>query len=50
MCARLQEPQLSAELASGRVRALAPVYSAVSEHFVFGAYFANKDWATNTPT
>ena len=48
VCA-LQEPQLSAELASGRVRKLAPVYSAVSEHFVFGVFFANKDWATKNP-
>jgi NitT/TauT family transport system substrate-binding protein len=44
VCA-LQEPQLSAELATGKVRALAPVYSAVSDRFVFGVFFANKDWA-----
>jgi NitT/TauT family transport system substrate-binding protein len=44
VCA-LQEPQLSAELATGKVRVLAPVYSAISDHFVFGAYFANKEWA-----
>jgi NitT/TauT family transport system substrate-binding protein len=44
VCA-LQEPQLSAELATGKVRALAPVYSAVSDHFVFGVNFANLPWA-----
>jgi NitT/TauT family transport system substrate-binding protein len=44
VCA-LQEPQLSAELAGGRVKALAPVYSAISEHFCFGVYFANAEWA-----
>jgi len=44
VCA-LQEPQLSAELAGGKVRALAPVYSAVSDHFCFGVFFANADWA-----
>jgi NitT/TauT family transport system substrate-binding protein len=43
--AALQEPQLSAELATGKVRALAPVYNSVSEHFVFGVFFANKPWA-----
>jgi NitT/TauT family transport system substrate-binding protein len=48
VCA-LQEPQLSAELAKGKVRALAPVYSGVSDHFVFGVYFANKDWAAKNP-
>jgi NitT/TauT family transport system substrate-binding protein len=45
VCA-LQEPQLSAELAKGQVRALAPVYSAVSDHFCFGVYFANAEWAS----
>ena len=48
VCA-LQEPQLSAELATGKVRALAPVYSAVSDHFVFGVYFANASWAKAKP-
>jgi NitT/TauT family transport system substrate-binding protein len=43
--AALQEPELSAQLAGGKVRALAPVYNAVSEHFVFGDVFANKPWA-----
>jgi NitT/TauT family transport system substrate-binding protein len=48
VCA-LQEPQLSAELALGKVRKLAPVYNAISEHFVFGVFFANKDWAAKNP-
>jgi NitT/TauT family transport system substrate-binding protein len=43
--AALQEPVLSAQLASGKVRALAPVYDAISDHFVFGDVFANKPWA-----
>jgi NitT/TauT family transport system substrate-binding protein len=41
----LNEPQLSAAIESGKVRALAPCYSAISEHFVFTAYFAQPDWA-----
>ena len=45
VCA-LQEPVLSAELAAGKVRVLAPVYSAISDHFVFGVFFCNKDWAS----
>ena len=48
VCA-LQEPQLSAVLAAGKVRELAPVYSAVSDHFVFGVYFASKPWAEKNP-
>ena len=44
VCA-LQEPVLSAELAAGKVRVLGPVYSAISDHFVFGVFFCNKDWA-----
>ena len=45
VCA-LQEPVLSAELANGKVRVLGPVYSAISDHFVFGVFFCNKDWAS----
>jgi NitT/TauT family transport system substrate-binding protein len=41
----LNEPQLSAAIESGKVRALAPSYSAISDHFVFTAYFAQPDWA-----
>ncbi|HXQ23684.1 MAG TPA: ABC transporter substrate-binding protein [Candidatus Acidoferrales bacterium] len=43
--AAMQEPQLSAEIATGHVRALAPVYNAISEHFCFADVFANKPWA-----
>jgi len=48
VCA-LQEPQLSAVLAAGKVRTLAPVYSAVADRFVFAFYVANKPWAEAHP-
>jgi NitT/TauT family transport system substrate-binding protein len=41
----LNEPQLSAALETGKVRVLAPCYSAIGEHFVFTVYFAQPDWA-----
>jgi NitT/TauT family transport system substrate-binding protein len=41
----LQEPQLTAALATGKVRVLAPAYSAISLKLVSGVYFAQKDWA-----
>lgn len=41
----LNEPQLTAALDAGKVRALAPTYNAIAEHFVFATYFANADWA-----
>jgi NitT/TauT family transport system substrate-binding protein len=41
----LNEPQLSAALATGTVRVLAPCYSAIADHFAFTAYFAQPDWA-----
>lgn len=41
----LQDPQLHEALASGQVKAIAEPYNAISTHFVFGVYFANKDWA-----
>jgi NitT/TauT family transport system substrate-binding protein len=41
----LNEPQLSAAIETGKVRALAPCYSAIGEHFVFTVYFAQPDWA-----
>lgn len=40
----LQEPALSAALATGTVRTLAPAYSAISEHFAITVYFAQPDW------
>lgn len=39
------DPQLHATLDSGKVRIITLVFSAISNHFVMGAYFANKDWA-----
>jgi NitT/TauT family transport system substrate-binding protein len=42
----LNEPQLSAAVGSGKVRILAPAYSAIAEHFVFTVYFAQPSWAT----
>ena len=41
----LNEPQLTAALETGKVRVLAPCYSAISDHFVFTVYFAQPDWA-----
>jgi NitT/TauT family transport system substrate-binding protein len=41
----LNEPQLSAALDTGKVRILAPAYSAIGEHFAFTVYFAQPDWA-----
>ena len=43
--ASLNEPQLSAAVATGKVRILAPAYSAIGDHFVFTVYFAQPDWA-----
>jgi NitT/TauT family transport system substrate-binding protein len=45
----LNEPQLSAALAGGKVRVLAPSYSAVSTHFVFTVYFAQPSWVAAHP-
>ncbi len=41
----LQEPQLTAALATGKVRVLAPAYSAISPRLASGVYFAQPDWA-----
>lgn len=41
----LNEPQLSAAVATGKVRVLAPSYSAISDHFAFTVFFAQPDWA-----
>jgi NitT/TauT family transport system substrate-binding protein len=45
----LNEPQLSAATDSGKVRILAPAYSAIGEHFAFTVYFAQPDWAAKHP-
>ena len=41
----LQEPQLSAALATGTVRAFAPAYNGIAAHFSTALYFAQADWA-----
>jgi ABC-type nitrate/sulfonate/bicarbonate transport system substrate-binding protein len=41
----LNEPQLTAAMDTGKLRVLAPTYSAIAEHFVYATYFANADWA-----
>lgn len=41
----LNEPQLSAALEGGKLRVLGDGNSAISEHFVFGLFFAQPDWA-----
>jgi NitT/TauT family transport system substrate-binding protein len=45
----LNEPQLTAAIETGKVRVLAPCYSAIGEHFAFTAYFAQPDWAAKHP-
>jgi NitT/TauT family transport system substrate-binding protein len=40
----LQEPQLSAALATGTVRAFAPAYNGIAAHFSTALYFAQADW------
>lgn len=41
----LNEPQLSAAIDSGKVKVLAPCYSAIADHFAFTVYFAQPDFA-----
>lgn len=41
----LNEPQMGAALAGGKVRSIAPAYTAIAPRFVFQLYFANLDWA-----
>jgi NitT/TauT family transport system substrate-binding protein len=47
--AALQQPELTAALESGKMRKLGLPYSAVSDNFVFGSFFANADWAAKNP-
>ena len=41
----MNEPQLSASLASGKTRVLAHVYDAIAPFFVGTVFFAQPDWA-----
>jgi NitT/TauT family transport system substrate-binding protein len=43
------EPDLSNAVASGDVRILTPVYSAIAPTFIIGAWFATADWAKVHP-
>jgi NitT/TauT family transport system substrate-binding protein len=45
----IQDPELAAAKSAGGVKAITEPYSAISTHFVFGVYFANKDWASAHP-
>jgi NitT/TauT family transport system substrate-binding protein len=45
----VQAPELGNALAAGGVKSITEPYSAISTHFVFGVYFANKDWAEAHP-
>jgi NitT/TauT family transport system substrate-binding protein len=45
----IQAPELANALAAGGVKSVTEPYSAISTHFVFGVYFANKDWAQAHP-
>jgi len=42
-------PLLDDALASGKLRAFAPVYSAIARRFLFSAYFTSADWAAKNP-
>lgn len=44
----LLEPYLSPALAGG-LRPLAPIYSAVGDNYLIGAYFANTEWVRTHP-
>ena len=44
--ASLNEPLITAALATGKVRVLAPCFNAIAERFSIGFYFANADWAS----
>jgi NitT/TauT family transport system substrate-binding protein len=41
----LQEPALSAAIQTGKVRAFAPAYSAIAQHFSTAMYFVQTAWA-----
>ena len=41
----LNEPALSAAVATGKVRVLAAPYSAIAQHFATAVYIARSDWA-----
>ena len=43
------EPDLSAAVAAGTARILAPVYDAVAPTFIIGAWFTSADWAKAHP-
>jgi NitT/TauT family transport system substrate-binding protein len=49
----LNEPQLTAALATGKVRIFAPCMDAIGyhpgDHFVVAAFFAHADWAAKNP-
>lgn len=42
----LNEPQLTAAVETGKVRVLAPCYSAIADRFAFTVFFAQPDWAS----
>lgn len=42
-------PLLDDALAAGKLRALAPVYSAIAPRFLFSVYFTTADWAAKNP-
>lgn len=43
----LNEPALSAAVATGKVRVLSAPYGAIAQHFATAAYIARSDWATS---
>jgi ABC-type nitrate/sulfonate/bicarbonate transport system substrate-binding protein len=42
-------PLLDDALATGQLRALAPVYSAIAPRFLFSVYFSTADWVAKNP-
>jgi NitT/TauT family transport system substrate-binding protein len=45
----LNEPELTAAREAGKVRVLAPCFSAIAPRFVVTLFFSNRDWAAKHP-
>ena len=45
----INEPELTAAREAGKVRILAPCYSAIADRFVVTLFFTNRDWAAKHP-
>jgi ABC-type nitrate/sulfonate/bicarbonate transport system substrate-binding protein len=47
--AAIQDPQLSAATAAGRVRVLGRAYEAIAKTYMLSAWFATTDWVGKNP-